>query len=156
MNTRRFLLSALVCAATVTAYEAGATETSLFERDEDAVAYRRAAFTLIGEHMGRIHTELRVARPDPQKLRASSEFIGVVSGAPWETFLPSTAKVKGSKAKPEIWKDRARFDQLAENMRGEARKLTAAAVSGEVAAIRSQFGNVGKTCKACHDDFKSK
>lgn len=155
MNTLRFLRCAALCAATVASVGASAADKSPFERPEDAVRYRKAAFTLIGEHMGRIHDELKASRPDAQRLRTSAEFIAFVSVAPWEAFGADTATFKGSKARAEIWKDRARFDKLAENMRGEARKLSTTA-GGDIAAIREQFGNLGKTCKACHDDYKSK
>jgi cytochrome c556 len=40
-------------------------------------------------------------------------------------------------------------------MRGEARKMSAAA-GGDIAAVRAQFSSLGQSCKACHDDFKSK
>jgi cytochrome c556 len=155
MNTRRFLLCAALCAATFAALGARAADKSPFEKPEDAVGYRNAAFTLIGEHMGRIHDELKAPRPDGQKLRTSAEFIAFLGAAPWETFGADTAKVKGSKARPAIWTDRARFDRLAENMRGEARKMSAAA-GGDIAAVRAQFSSLGQSCKACHDDFKSK
>jgi cytochrome c556 len=31
-----------------------------------------------------------------------------------------------------------------------------AATGGDIAAIRAQFSNLGQSCKACHDDYKSK
>jgi cytochrome c556 len=131
-----------------------AAAQSQFETVEDAVRYRQAAFTLIGEHMGRVGNELRAARPDPQKLRASADFIAALSTVPWEAFGADTATGKGSRARPTIWKERVRFDELAENMRADARKMSAAA--GDVAALRAQFGNLAKTCKACHDGYKQK
>jgi cytochrome c556 len=35
-------------------------------------------------------------------------------------------------------------------------KLVAAARSGNADQLKSAFGPTGKTCKACHDDFKDK
>ena len=156
MKPGPLLLCAALCAGAITPFGASAADKSPFETTEDAVRYRKAAFTMIGEHMGRVGDELRAARPDPQKLRTSSEFIAFLSGAPWEAFGADTAAFKGTKARPAIWTDRARYDRLAENMRTEARKLGSAAAGGDAAAIRAQFGSLGQTCKACHDDFKSK
>lgn len=127
-----------------------------FEKPEDAVRYRNAAFTIIGEHMGRIHGELQASRPDAKRIRASAEFIGLVASAPWETFAPDTAKVKGSSARPAIWQQRAEFDRRAQSMQEQAARLVVVAKEGDAAALRSQFSALGKTCKACHDDFKQK
>jgi len=82
--------------------------------------------------------------------------IETLSKVPYEAFLPGTDLVANTKAKPEIFKDTARFNQLAESMQGEVVKLNAAAKGGDVTAIRTAFGGVGKACKACHDDFQAK
>jgi cytochrome c556 len=37
-----------------------------------------------------------------------------------------------------------------------APKLHAAASAGDVAAIKTAFGDVGKSCKNCHDQFRAK
>jgi len=35
-------------------------------------------------------------------------------------------------------------------------KLAEVAAQGDRAAIQGQFGATGKTCKACHDEYKAK
>ena len=35
-------------------------------------------------------------------------------------------------------------------------KLAAAARSGDQNAVKAAFGEVGKACKSCHDDFRVK
>ena len=37
-----------------------------------------------------------------------------------------------------------------------AGELAVVAKSGDEGAIKAQFGETGKTCKSCHDDFKNK
>ena len=96
--TTRLALVALLGAAAAGAGATGAA--AQFDKPEDAVRYRQAAYTLIGEQMGRIHGELQASRPDTQRIRASADFIALVATAPWETFTPDTAKVKGSSARP--------------------------------------------------------
>jgi len=69
-------------------------------------------------------------------------------------LFPKGSLKKPSEAKPEIWQDWAAFKELSKRLAGEARALNAAAnASGPpVAAIRA----LGKTCTACHKDFRSK
>jgi cytochrome c556 len=38
----------------------------------------------------------------------------------------------------------------------EPNYLPKVAAGGDAAAVKEQFGKLGKTCKACHDEFKEK
>ena len=53
----------------------------------------------------------------------------------------------------EVFKD-PKVKEIGGKMREEVVKLNAAAKSGDIAAIRAQFGETGKSCKACHDNFR--
>jgi cytochrome c556 len=37
----------------------------------------------------------------------------------------------------------------------EAQKLLTVAQAGDLDAIRPQFGALGKSCKNCHDDYRT-
>ncbi|HEX7558248.1 MAG TPA: cytochrome c, partial [Usitatibacter sp.] len=63
---------------------------------------------------------------------------------------------KDTKAKPEIWTNRADFDAKMDKMAGEAQKLPAAVRAGDMAAFKKQVGDVGSACKACHDEYRLK
>ncbi len=45
--------------------------------------------------------------------------------------------------------------QAAQNLENETAKLTANAKTGDLDAIKAQFGAAAKTCKGCHGEFKS-
>jgi len=53
-----------------------------------------------------------------------------------------------------VFKDTDKIKSLAEKMQGEVVKLNTAAKGGDINAIRAQFGETGKACKACHDDYR--
>jgi len=40
-------------------------------------------------------------------------------------------------------------------MMAEAEKFEAAAKTGNLDTIKAAIGDLGKTCKACHDDFRA-
>ena len=42
------------------------------------------------------------------------------------------------------------------DLRSATKELSAAATSGDMDAMKAAFGATGKSCKACHDDYKSK
>jgi cytochrome c556 len=124
-----------------------------FAKSEDAIKYRQSAFTLLGNHMGRINAQLKAGAPNVGAIQASAALIETVAPLPFEGFGAGT---EGGKAKAEIWKDGAKFKAADEKLRGEITKLNAAAKTGDVKAIQTQFGNVGAACKGCHDEFRAK
>jgi len=76
-----------------------------------------------------------------------------MSKLPWPAFVEGTDK-GDTKAKPEIWKDAAKFKEASEKMQFEVVKLNVAAKSGKVDDIKTAAGAVGAACKACHDQFR--
>ena len=142
--------SLLVTAAVVLAAPAHAQ----FAKPEDAVKYRQAAFRLMGNHMGRINAQLKADKPDLRVIQSSAALVETFSLLPFEAFGPGTDK--NTEAKAEVWKEPAKFKAAAEKMQAEAAKLVATTKGGDVKAIQTQFGAVGGSCKACHDDFKNK
>jgi len=71
-------------------------------------------------------------------------------------FGAGTDKGLPNRAKPEIWSQTAKFSAAADAMAAEVGKLEVAAKSGSLDAIKAAMGGVGKSCKACHDDFRAK
>ena len=70
-------------------------------------------------------------------------------------FAPGSEKGK-TRAKPAIWENTDDFAQKLANFRSEAAALAAAANAGDKAATIEQFKQTGGTCKACHDNYKSR
>jgi len=133
-----------------------APASAQFAKPEDAVKYRQSAMALMGNHMGRINAQLKSGSPNIQTIQSSAALVETLSKLPFEAFIPDSDMVANTKAKPEIWKDSAKFKQLAEKMQGEVSKLAAVAKGGDAKAIQTQFGAVGQACKSCHDDYQRK
>lgn len=71
-------------------------------------------------------------------------------------FFPEGSLLEPSEAKPEIWSKWERFKELADGMTRESRELEKIALSGDQAAIRSQFSRLARACKNCHKEFREK
>ncbi|HXF46432.1 MAG TPA: cytochrome c [Burkholderiaceae bacterium] len=127
-----------------------------FAKPEDAIKYRQSAFALIGNHMGRINGQLKSGSPNVQVIQSSAALIETLSKLPFEAFVAGSESGGNppTRAKPEVFKDAAKVKSLAEKMQSEVARLAATAKGGDVNAIRAQFGEVGKACKACHDDYR--
>ena len=71
-------------------------------------------------------------------------------------FKDQGAADPASEAKPEIWKEQAKFKAAADKAMGELSKLDAAAKTGNIDQIKAAFGAAGQSCKACHDAYRGK
>ncbi len=145
---------------------AGATTIAMAAmKPEDAIHARQSIMRVMGltfgpmAHMaqGKIPFDKKAFTADALRLEA------VWQMDPAKYFLPGTGKaIPGSKiaeytkAKSEIWSEPDKFKKAAEHAGEAIGKLAQAARSGDESAMKSAAGDVGKACKACHDDFHAK
>ena len=148
-NAVRIVLAAAVVVSALPA-------TAQFQKPEDAVKYRQASFTVMAAHFGRIGAMVQGKVPfDAKAAQDNAALVETMSKLPWAGFGADTESVT-SKAKPEIWKEKAKFDQSSEKLLAAATSLNTAAKSGNLDTIKKAFGDTATTCKACHDDFRAK
>jgi cytochrome c556 len=73
-------------------------------------------------------------------------------------FQPGTSMADApnvSWAKPELWTDKAKFDDALKNATAEVEKLDAAVKTGDKGKITAQFADTGKNgCGGCHTPFR--
>ncbi len=125
-----------------------------FAKPEDAVKYRKASFTVMGAHFSRLGAMASGRAPFDAKVAAeNADLVATLSKLPWAAFGDGTDKGE-TRAKPEIWKDAAKFKEAEDKFMGEAAKLQAAAKTGNLDALKTAFAAAGGTCKACHDNFR--
>ena len=142
-------------ALAVAAIAFSAPASAQFQKPEDAVKYRQSALTVMGTHFGRIGAMANGRVPfDAKSAQDSAHIVATMSTLPWAGFTANTESIK-SRAKPEIWKEQAKFKDASEKMMAEAAKLEVAAKTGNLDAVKTAFGAVGGSCKACHDAFRT-
>ena len=146
----RISLAALAVAGIITALPAAAQ----FQKPEDAIKYRKSALTVMAAHFGRVGAMVAGKAPfDATAAAANIEVATFMSKLPFVAFVDGSGTGE-TKAKPEICTDRAKFDAAATKMQEAMVKLNVAAKSGNLDQIKAAFGDTGKACKACHDDFR--
>jgi len=150
---KKFVPVLVALAAAATAHSAFAQA-----KPEDAIKYRQAAFIVMAKHFGSLGAMANGKAPyDAKVAAADADVLAAVATLPFTAFGPGTDKgaIK-TEAKPEVWKDADKFKQADDAMQTEMAKLIPAARSGSLDQLKAAFGPTGKTCKGCHDDFKSK
>jgi cytochrome c556 len=147
----------LVIAATLAATTFSVTSHAQFAKPDDAAKYRQGALTVMAAHFGRVGGMVAGRIPFDAKVAQENIDIAVaMSKLPWAGFGPSGegATIKTT-AKPEIWKDAAKFKEHSEKMQAELVKVQTAAKTGSLDAIKAAFGPAGGSCKTCHDAFRA-
>lgn len=125
-----------------------------FAKPEDAVKYRKSAFTVMASHFGRVGAMANGRVPfDPKAAAENAEIANDLARLPWHGFVEGTDRGE-TRAKPEIWKESDKFKAAATRMQEEMAKLNVAAKGGNLDQIKSAFGATGQSCKACHDNYR--
>jgi cytochrome c556 len=125
-----------------------------FAKPEDAIKYRKSALSVMGTHFSRVGAMATGKAPYDAKAAAeNADIAAAMSKLPWAAFPEGSDKGE-TRAKPEIWKDSAKYKEAADKMQAEMTKLAAAAKVGNVDALKTAFGPAAATCKGCHDNFR--
>ena len=125
-----------------------------FAKPEDAIKYRKASFTVMGAHFSRVGAMANGRAPyDAIAAAENADIAAAMSKLPGAAFTEGSDKGE-TRAKPEIWKDSAKFKEAGDKMQAEFSKLAVAAKAGNVDALKTAFGPAAATCKACHDNFR--
>ena len=125
-----------------------------FAKPEDAIKYRKASFTVMAAHFGRLGAMANGRVPYDAKAAAdNADVVATLSKLPWAAFGEGTDK-GDTRAKPEIWKEAAKYKEASDKMQAEIMKLNTAAKAGNIDALKAAFGPAAASCKACHDNFR--
>ena len=85
-----------------------------FKNADDAVEYRQGAFHIMGNHFGRIGAMVQGKAPyDANDALANAEIVAVMSKLPYAAFPEGTSGTRKGSPKPNVWTERAKFDELA-------------------------------------------
>ncbi len=146
-------LASIVLATTALGF--AGTASAQFAKPEDAIKYRKNALFVMQQHYARIGAMVNGRVPFDAKLAADNAAVAEsMSKLPWAAFGEGTDK-GDTKAKPEIWKEPAKFKEGADKLQAEMAKLTAAAKTGNLDSVKAAFTATAGTCKACHDSYRA-
>ena len=110
----------------------------------------------IGKAVKIANRALRSDSPDLQAIRSSAASIAGFAPKARAWFPAGTGPDVGkTMAKPAIWQNPADFRRKMDDFNTAARSFNVAAKGGDLPRIRSAFANLGKTCKACHEPYRT-
>jgi cytochrome c556 len=127
------------------------------QKPDVLVKQRQSAMTLIGKYWGPIAgmASGKVSPYNADVVSRNATYLENLAQMPWDGFHDSTKDEK-SRALPETYSQKAKFDELAQRLQSETAKLGELARKRDEAGVKQQYAAVGKVCGACHEGFRAK
>ncbi len=154
--------SMVIGALSIALLSAGAVAQAGSLTPEEQIKTRQAGYTYMGWNMGKIKTQIidqSVAYDQAQVSAAANTIAAIARSGMGALYGPGTDKPIGDQytnVKPELFDNFDEVGKISARLTETTGKLVEAADSGDQAAIRVAFGDVGNTCKSCHDKYRQK
>lgn len=148
-------LSALLLTTTVASFAAAPTP-------EEQIKLRKAGYSYVSWNMAKIKSQVvdkDVAYDKAQVEAAANTIAAIANSGMSALYGPGTDKAIGDEytnVRPELFQNPQEVARLAKDFSQASIALAEKAAGGDQAAIASALGDLGNTCKACHDQFKKK
>ncbi len=124
---------------------------------DDRVDYRQGAYKIMGWHMGILGDMARGETAfDLDRAREAAHHLQWAERLTATTYTPDTKQTKKSRLLPKAWRDMGAFADRGKTLKNEIDALVSDLEAGNEGAAKQRIGEVGKACKACHDDFREK
>lgn len=126
------------------------------EQAKTVMHERHEGMESIGKASKAIKRALDSSSPDMATVRAGAAEIADLSNKASGWFHAGTGPDVGKTgAKPEIWQTPDDFVAKLHGFQDAAKAFNLAAMSGDAAATKAKFGELGQSCKACHDKYRA-
>lgn len=117
---------------------------------------RHEGMETIGKTNKIIHREFDASAPDMAVIKTSAARIGDLSVKASNWFQAGTGPDVGKTgAKPAIWQHPDDFTAKLTAFQRAAKAFATISANGDVAAAKAAYGDLGKTCKSCHDSYRA-
>jgi cytochrome c556 len=154
--TRIPALAAALALAALSLGAAGASQAQGSKEAEQAIAYRKAAYTVVYNNFGPLGAMASGKAPyDAKAFQLRADRVAFMATITPDVFPAVSKSGAPTKAKPEIWDNQAEFTKLMKDFTDKTAALAVAAKSNNLDTIKPAFGAAAGTCKACHDKYKA-
>jgi cytochrome c556 len=153
-STRNFLLVILSLAA----ISLSPLAISHFDDKEVPQSYRQSWFAMLAVNFGPMVSMVKGEIPwNEQQMAGYADQLAALTTLDVMRGFSEGSDKGTTRAKPEIWENKADFQARMDDLDQEVDALQVVAQQGtDRKAIAAQVGATGKACKACHDEYKSK
>ena len=132
-------------------------EASLTDEEIATVLHdRHELYEDMGDQFKAIRGQLESGSPDMAKVGEAAQAINAHAVEIKNMFPAGTAREEGNKTEAlmTIWEQPEKFEEARLALLNKSEALSAAAASGDSAAVGNAVKELGGTCKNCHDTFR--
>ena len=129
---------------------------------EEQIRFRQSAYSFLGWNTGKIKKQV-VDNPETFNKdyvsAAANAIAAVANSGLGELYGARTDQGigwKASRLKADFFQKKDEVTAIANTFNVAANELAKVAATGEVNAIKAQFGKLSETCKSCHDLIRIK
>jgi cytochrome c556 len=152
---RRGMALAIACIAALTAGGSAGAQGQP-NRAEQYLKYRKGVYQVIAWNIAPLSAMAQDKQPyDATVFAERAERVSLMTPMLAESYAPESRHVEGSKLKPEMWSNRADFDEKLRTLVARSETLAKTAGGGDPAASKAAFFDMAQACKACHDKYRA-
>lgn len=152
----KFLLHMLVAGV---ALAVSAPSIAAEMKVEDSIKVRQAGYRYMAWSMRRIDENLKGTFNKDDVIKAANTIQAIANSGMGALFPAGSDKGTGyhdTHVKAAFFDpaNSAKLTEVATNFNKVANELAKVAASGDKEAVKVMYGKLGKSCQACHDDFR--
>lgn len=123
--------------------------------DEGAFKYRQSVMRALAGHAGAAAAVIKGQVDFKSQLAMHAHAIAAIGKIAKDLF-PKGSNVADSRALPAIWEKPAEFTKAVAAFESASANFAAVAVGGNMQATATAFGELGRACSGCHQNFRRK
>jgi cytochrome c556 len=126
-------------------------------KPEEQILTRQAGYSFMSWNMGKIKANLEGDYNQAQVEAAANAIAGIANSGMGALYGPGTDKNIGdvkTRVKPELFTNQEEVGKVAVAFIEAANNMAETAAMGDQAEVKAAFGELGQSCKACHDKFR--
>ena len=147
---KKIILAACALAVSVTL-----SSPQAFADPAGELKYRKTTMKSVGGHMGSIVGILKQNTANSANLQVHADGMVALAGITASLF-PKGSNVGETTVLPLVWEKTTEFAAAIKQFQDASMGLSMAAKTGDMAAVGAAVGNLGKSCKNCHENFREK
>lgn len=135
---------------------AGAQAQGQPTKGEQALKYRKAVYQAIAWNFGPLAQMAQDKIPyDAKEFELRAGRVAALTPMLAESYSADSRDAAGTRAKAELWSNRADFDAKLRDLVERSAAMARVAKDGDAAKSKAAFMDTAGTCKACHDKYRA-
>ncbi|HSD74559.1 MAG TPA: cytochrome c [Steroidobacteraceae bacterium] len=125
-------------------------------KEEQAIKYRQSVYKVILWNFGPMAGMAQGKIPyDAKAFAHHAERVATMAPMLLEGYPEGSDRGAKTRARPEIWQNKAEFTELMHNMEEKTAALAVVAKDGDFEKSKAAFGEAASACKACHEKYRT-